>query len=137
MFKEIFIQKKGKSKLNLYLGFLWLGLAIFDFFEVGETKNWIKFYLNIVVSIFYFLAYYLEKKSYLIIDKYSIKKTALFYKEFDYRKTSQVIKTQDTIILKNKNDQKFKINLNQIETESMAAFIKFIEEIEQKLNQNA
>lgn len=137
MFKEIFIQKKGKSKLNLYLGVIWLGLAIFNFFEAIETNKWRGFSLNAVVSIFYFLAYYLEKKSYLIIDKYSIKKTALFYKEFDYRKTSQVIKTQDTIILKNKNDQKFKINLNKIETESMAAFIKFIEEIEQKLNQNA
>lgn len=136
MFKDIYIQKKGKSNLNICLGFLWLGLATFNLFETSEANKWTKFSLNAVVSIFYFTAYFFQKKTYLIIDKYSIKKTSLFYKEFDYRKTSQVIKTDHRIILQSNNDQKIKINLRRIDKISMTDFIEFIAKIELKLNQN-
>jgi hypothetical protein len=110
--------KKKQVNLNLFLGIVWLANAIVQT-VVNENPSWFD-YIWYVLSGFYFITYFYQKKEkYLTIENGIIKQNWPFGKKLNLIEIKRIRHFAGEYILKTELNE-MKINIGLIDEESLS-----------------
>lgn len=116
--KRIEFFKKTNSKMNLILGFIWLGLGIITFF-IDSDKTTLFNYFPFPLGILYLFLFFSEKRPYFIIEKNEIIKTTFPKRKFNLENLQRINRNSYGYNLISNTQNDFKITTSIIKTEDL------------------